>query len=577
MQKILSSLLVVLLCGNAYSQSETFDIVTYTPPKNWKKDSKEGVVNYTNINTKTGGVCVITIYASTVSSGDVQKDFAKSWKELVVNPFKADPNPKTETQTTNEGWVVVSAAAPIKVDGADLYMMLSVVTGFGKTMNIRASLNDQSYAADIDALFATMELNKSKTATMDNKNSIQERSTGEKQKFGSLLYTPPAGWSHQVFQDGVVLRPLDLPAGEYLGIQIMPPLNFSGNLEQALAASFDEAAQMYKGTTMNYAGTGKKYQQTDPKKSFNGWEYVSAIGGIRIGAGDYPPEYGLTLFTIKINNRFERVAILKTKTINRSCSMSGYYADDRLIYKDALDNFLYSIQFSDGGNPLTQPGSANGNGIVGVWQGISMNVSSPSISKPLGVGYSVFTPIFLSNGQAYFGPKFPSQGLDGLDTRIAAELYRRDWGTYTFSNGSGVLKMPYGDIPLRLEGNKLVITSNKTDHRFSQMPSVDGARFNGTYVMSEAYGKIPSIRFTSDGKFADNGAIRVLYHEYVDCINPALQSGSGTYEVKDYSVLFNYTDGRKIRIAFLGTDYDRKNQSPQELRMSNNQDPLTKQ
>jgi len=84
MQKIFCSLLVALLFGNAYSQSETFDIVTYTPPKNWKKDSKEGVVNYTNINTKTGGVCVITIYASTVSSGDAQKDFAKSWVLLSI-------------------------------------------------------------------------------------------------------------------------------------------------------------------------------------------------------------------------------------------------------------------------------------------------------------------------------------------------------------------------------------------------------------------------------------------------------------------------------------------------------------
>ena len=95
--------------------------------------------------------------------------------------------------------------------------------------------------------------------------------------------------------------------------------------------------------------------------------------------------------------------------------------------------------------------------------------------------------------------------------------------------------------------------------------------------MSEAYGKIPSIRFTSDGKFIDNGAVRVLYHEYMDCINPALQPGSGTYEVKDYTVHFNYADGRKIKIAFIGTGFDMKNQSPQELRMSNNEDPLIRQ
>ena len=92
-------------------------------------------------------------------------------------------------------------------------------------------------------------------------------------------------------------------------------------------------------------------------------------------------------------------------------------------------------------------------------------------SKPVasGIRYNVFSPIFLTNGQAYFGPKFPTEGLDGLDTRIPPELHRRDWGTYTFNNGRGVLKMPYADIPLRMEGDKLVITANQTDHRFFQI------------------------------------------------------------------------------------------------------------
>ena len=79
-----------------------------------------------------------------------------------------------------------------------------------------------------------------------------------------------------------------------------------------------------------------------------------------------------------------------------------------------------------------------------------------------------------------------------------------------------------------------------------------------------------------DGEFTDNGAVRVLYHDYNDCINPAIFPGSGTYEVKDYTITFNYTDGRKIKIAFLGTEYDINNQSPADLRMSNNEDPMTR-
>ena len=131
----------------------------------------------------------------------------------------------------------------------------------------------------------------------------------------------------------------------------MQPLNFSGSLEQALQQSFDEAAAMYNGTKMNYMGEGN-YKKEQAKTSFQGWEYIRCNGGVRIGSGDYPPEYGLDLFVIKINNRFERVAVLKSRKINRSCSMSSFYADDRMQYTNAINEFLFHLQFTDGPSPL---------------------------------------------------------------------------------------------------------------------------------------------------------------------------------------------------------------------------------
>jgi hypothetical protein len=42
-------------------------------------------------------------------------------------------------------------------------------------------------------------------------------------------------------------------------------------------------------------------------------------------------------------------------------------------------------------------------------------------------------------------------------------------------------------------------------------------------------------------------------------------------------VVFNYNDGRKIKIAFTGADYDKNNPSPPTLRMSFNEDPMKRQ
>jgi len=131
---------------------------------------------------------------------------------------------------------------------------------------------------------------------------------------------------------------------------------------------------------------------------------------------------------------------------------------------------------------------------------------------------------------------------------------------------------------MRVENDKLVITTNKTDHSFIRLNDVDYVKFSGTYVMQEWNGIIPTVTFTPDGKFIDKGAIRILYHEYVDCLNAALTPGSGRYEVKNHSVIFNYNDGRTIKIAFTEAGFDKNNADPSsKLVFAFNNDVLRRQ
>ena len=566
MKKTISLLLLTAIMQIVFGQTETFDIATYTPPKDFKKESKQGVVNYMSVNSATGGFCVIAMYASTASTGDAQKDFDKDWKELVATPYNADANPKTETESTADGWKVVTGTAPAKVNGFDCYIMLTVVSGFGKSLSIRTSLNDESFIARIDQLFKTMEFDKTKTVTANNNNTTtMPTKSGGTAKFGLMLYSPPVGWSHQVFGDGVVFKPLDLPADEHLAVQIMEPLNFSGSLEQAMAQSFDEATTMYNGTSMYQSGG--KYSKNAQQKSFNGWEYIRGKGCVTDVNGS---ELGLELFVIKINNRFERVAILE---LRKYCGgVSRYYATDRINYRNDIEALLYSLQFSDFNATVLESGTIKGDGVIGLWEGTIQSTGAAT-----GVRLEVFSPIFFTNGQVYFGNKFPTEGLDELNTRIPPELYPRNWGTYTFSNEIGNLKMLFADIPFRMEGNKLIVTKNQRDWPFYKLNSVDGAKFSGTYKMSESYEIIPVITFTADGRFTDNGVVRTLYHDGTNCVNPGFVPGSGTYEVKNHTVTFNYTDGRKVKIAFLGTEYDKTNSSPATLRMSFDDNPMYRQ
>ena len=87
----------LLIPQTALCQTEKLGVVKYTPPKDWDKATKENTVAFSRLNEATGRFCIITLYGATPGTGQPQSDFAREWNNLVVKPFKAEANPKTET------------------------------------------------------------------------------------------------------------------------------------------------------------------------------------------------------------------------------------------------------------------------------------------------------------------------------------------------------------------------------------------------------------------------------------------------------------------------------------------------
>jgi hypothetical protein len=155
--------LLFLSAPPVFSQTETLDIIQYTPPTGWTKKATEGLVVYSDINKTTGAFCILTIHASKPSAGSAQKDFANEWNELVVKPFKAETNPTPEIQTTPEGWRAAVGGAQIQIqDGVNAASILTVFSGFGKSVSILFILNQESYTAQADAFVAGVKLDKTR-------------------------------------------------------------------------------------------------------------------------------------------------------------------------------------------------------------------------------------------------------------------------------------------------------------------------------------------------------------------------------------------------------------------------------
>ena len=566
MKKTFSFLLTALLLQQAFSQKETFDIATYTAPKDFKKDSKQGVVMYTHVNTTTGSFCVIAIYASTVSAGNEQKDFANEWTDLVVTPYKTEANPKTETQTNADGWKAVAGAAAVKQNGLDSYVILTVFSGFGITTSVLANLNDQAYLPQVDSLLENMKLDKSSSpvaVTNEKNNLIINQSNGSTEKFGHILLPPLKGWTLKKYPNAAIFTPTDISSGQYLEVRIMDSKPFTGTMQQALAESWNDALQDLDAKN---AYDGNPYDIVMEKTSYKGWDYISGRGTFKAKGNDDIWKYDMHLFVVKLNNRIERIVVWGLMNVNHG----DYSPWVNPLYQHAIEDFFYSIKFDDWKEPVLTNGTVKDESIFGLYEGLKLTGGS------LDGAYTMF----FSNGQIFNGPKFPLQGFYGMNTWVEAELRSKYWGTYTLQNGKGMIKMGYGNIPIKVSGNDLILTTQNTEHKYEKVPSVDGALFNGTYVFSgtaASWERIPpSITFTTDGKFIDAGALDILNHQTTDPYNITEKPGSGTYKVKDFTLIFDYTDGRHLQLVFMGGGYNKKNPSPATLTLSFNNDTLYK-
>jgi hypothetical protein len=159
---IFTQVLCLTAASTVFCQSDTLDIIRFTPPPGWTKTDKDGAVVFSDVNKTTGAFCVLTVYSSTASAGDAGKDFASKWNDLVVKPFNATLGTKTETQTDPQGWQITAGAAPVETEGGlKAYAVLTVFSGFGRAASVLALLNDETYLAKVSHLVSSIKLEKS--------------------------------------------------------------------------------------------------------------------------------------------------------------------------------------------------------------------------------------------------------------------------------------------------------------------------------------------------------------------------------------------------------------------------------
>jgi hypothetical protein len=545
----------------AFSQSVNFDLFKYNESQNWKKEVRSGLIIYTDINNYEGTYGQIGLYSSRVSGNDPVMEFKKDWNDLVSRSFTVSDNPDIKVSVLDPYWKVAQTTVPASKNGQYFTLKMVTYTGIEKTATIIASYNGDAYKGKIEEFILNVKMDspggntgqtQSGAATISevtgavavksNPNSpVKSESI---KSFSNLKFKIPPGWQQQPKGNYLSLFPSGLKQGEALEIRIMQPLNAVDYIT-ASASTWMEMGQIWKDEIRDDIFAGRAHTTS------LGWNYFSEKKHTRRQSGI---DTEFELFLIANGNLMERVLI-----ISEEFREGGLLYPTSTRFFDEIYNFVFSIRLSGKPDEGSAIPTLAGGVITGVWTGISGGFSGLSGTYD----QKTFYAVFYSSGIAYFRDRLPDRGLYQYNPLVWQYVYPNYWCSYVLSGNQGELENKYYlTMPFVLNGEKLTITKNGLDHSYTKLTSPDGMRFKGTW----AFGSGESLTLNPDGSFTDMGALAIMEHSlYYKPYTVTANRGTGRYEIRNFTAIFTYSDGREFRCSFPSFDLDRNNPSPPSI------------
>lgn len=177
MKSITFLLLLTFFSDCLFAQKETFDIITYTPPINWKKEVTENVISYTITNETTQNWSRINIVKSTTSKGSIEQDFESEWQELIVKNYKPTQAPMLNERSETKGWKIKAGASKFAFNQNEAIVFLTTASGYNRCTSIVATTNSLDYLKDIETLLASVDLTKPDIVTAQSQNTKDDENS----------------------------------------------------------------------------------------------------------------------------------------------------------------------------------------------------------------------------------------------------------------------------------------------------------------------------------------------------------------------------------------------------------------
>jgi len=384
---------------------------------------------------------------------------------------------------------------------------------------------------------------------------------------GHFIFRVPPGWKTAQQGNLFTMVPPDCPPDQLMSFILLEPVRDTGFLSVG-NATLTQVAVALNGEVIPQVSAGHPlYFEMYAGRCLKGWDYSYGNGRIRIKVmkdGDaYPSwiDFTIGVYLAQVNGRMERACYLSKDYKCGNIVMTT--TSNKWSYDRVIENFFFNMRFDDWTDADVRSGRFNNTGVTGVWSGVSYFEGT----------YRATTFIFFDNGQVCYNTRWPMTGLADLNTIVAAANDPPHWGTYTYQDGSGVIKVLYQTFPFTIQGDKLTGTMNGGTRDFKRMPILDEVRLNGTWTM---YGGAISIMFTANGEFEDYRVIRELEHRTTTCDYSVPERVRGTYTIRNHTLFFHFSDGTHTEMAIAELGLQRGVNSPDQLVLSFENNVLTK-
>ena len=142
------------------AQTQRFDLLSYTAPRGWKKESSQSALQLSQENKSSGGYCLITVFKSLPGTSDAKENFNAAWETVVKEMVKVSGAPQLQPSSKENGWEAVSGYANYENEGEKGLALLVTSTGYGKMVNILVLTNTNAYEAELGAFLESVSLEK---------------------------------------------------------------------------------------------------------------------------------------------------------------------------------------------------------------------------------------------------------------------------------------------------------------------------------------------------------------------------------------------------------------------------------